>query len=444
MMKTAQSSNAVESTPIQGLAARSMAVDTLAQVLKSRATFDDVFEPLRLAAGLEERDVALARAIVTVSLRRYGSLKELIAARLDRDAPIPARLEAILVTGAAQVLHMDVPDRAAVDVAVRLAQADRTLRGYSGLVNAVLRRVGREREEIEEFDDPMRDVPQWLNSRWKATYGADAVRALAIAHRAGTSVDITLKGELGDWAERLDADPLLTGSLRLRGRDSVRDLAGFNEGEWWVQDAAAALPVRLLAPLPGEKIADLCAAPGGKTAQIAAAGADVLAVDRSAKRLKRLSENMQRLGLSADVKTADVLALDSTDFDAVLLDAPCSATGTLRRHPEIAWTKSMDDVAKLTALQSQLLDKAATMLRPGGRLVYCTCSLEPEEGEEQIEAFLTRHANFSRVPIRAEEIGLPQAVTPKGDLRTLPSFEAGPGLAGMDGFFAARLRKETD
>jgi 16S rRNA (cytosine967-C5)-methyltransferase len=233
--------------------------------------------------------------------------------------------------------------------------------------------------------------------------------------------------------------------VRLVERGPIRALPGYAEGAWWVQDAAAALPARLLAARPGERVADLCAAPGGKTAQLAAAGAQVLAVDRSEPRLKRLAENMARLNLAVETRAADALALDAEPFDAVLLDAPCSATGTIRRHPDVPWVKGEEDIEKLAALQARLLDKAAALTKPGGRLVYCTCSLEPEEGEHQAMAFLARHAAFERVPARPEELpGLAEAITPEGDVRTLPH-HGGPalGAAGLDGFFIARFRRDN-
>jgi 16S rRNA (cytosine967-C5)-methyltransferase len=223
----------------------------------------------------------------------------------------------------------------------------------------------------------------------------------------------------------------------------VTELEGFNSGEWWVQDAAAALPARLLNAGPGSRVADLCAAPGGKTAQIAAAGAEVTAVDRSAPRLRRLAENLKRLGLTVKTITADATTLEAEPFDAILLDAPCSATGTIRRHPDVAWLKSGNDITRLTQLQARLLDAAARLLKPGGTLVYSTCSLEPEEGERQIAALLARNPALERSPVTADEVGgHAEFITGLGELRTLPHHlpHAEPRLAGLDGFFAARLR----
>lgn len=403
---------------------------------------DDVLDPLAAAAALAPRDEALARAIATVTFRRLGTIRAALAARLDRGLPKDQRLLSLLAAGAAQILFLDVPDHAAVDTAVGLARGDPRLRHAAGTANAVLRRLARERDMVLAVEDPFGDTPGWLKERWTAHYGEEKAAAIAQAHRAGAAVDLTVKTGAAEWASRLGATLLPMGSVRLSERTPVPDLEGFGEGAWWVQDAAASLPARLLLPREGENIADLCAAPGGKTAQLAAAGARVLAVDRSQKRLDRLALNLERLKLHAQTRAADATLLDEGPFDAILLDAPCSATGTLRRHPEIAWIKSEADVSKLADLQRRLLDRAARLVRPGGRLVYCTCSLEPEEGEGQAEAFLSRHADFVRHRLEPAEIGgLGEAITGAGDLRTLPCHLPSPegGRGGLDGFFAARF-----
>ena len=333
-------------------------------------------------------------------------------------------------------------------MSVRLARGERGLHHAAGMVNAVLRRVARERDPILAQADTLHvDTPGWLAARWSAAYGPDRARAIAEAHTTAASVDITVKGDPDAWAERLGGIVLPTGSVRLVERTPVRELPGYDEGAWWVQDAAAALPARVLGPRPGERIADLCAAPGGKTAQLANAGAKVMAVDRSARRLQRLEDNMKRLNLDVDIRVADALDLDEEPFDAVLLDAPCSATGTIRRHPDVAWTKRAADVGKLADLQRRLLDKAAILVRPGGRLVYCTCSLEPEEGENQIEAFLARQPLFSRLPVEAGEVGgAAELLDAQGDVRTLPCHFADLGArqGGLDGFYVARLVRGAD
>lgn len=436
---------------VAGLAARRVAQSVVADLLgKNRAlALEDALAQASRVAGLDAADAGLARAIATVTFRRLGFLKAALAARMEQGLPEDKpRLVALLATGAAQILDLAVPDHAAVDLAVRLAKADPQARHLAGLVNAVLRRIVRERDAIlAESGDPIEaNTPDWLAARWRAAYGQETAAAIARAHLAGAAIDLTLKGEAGDWAERLGAVALPTGSLRLGDlRVPVSELPGFTDGAWWVQDAAAAIPARLLGAKPGERIADLCAAPGGKTAQLASQGAVVTALDRSAPRLERLTENLARLGLTAEVVVGDALAFDPPNpFDAVLLDAPCSATGTIRRHPDVAWTKTESDLIRLHLLQARLLDKAATLVRPGGRLVYCTCSLEPEEGERQVAAFLKRNAAFERVPVRPDEVGgLAMLIDAEGDLRTLPAHLEGSETqrGGLDGFFASRLRR---
>jgi 16S rRNA (cytosine967-C5)-methyltransferase len=313
-----------------GLEARRLAWSAAAETLRRRMALDDVFDDLAARAGLEPRDEALARAIAVVTFRRLGTLRQAVGSRLDKGLPKDRGLLELILAGAAQILFLDVPDHAAVDTAVRIARAEPQLRHASGLVNALLRRISRERDAILSQADPWVDTPDWLRERWTEAYGEEGARAIAEAHRGTPSIDLSVKEDPRPWAERLNAVLLPTGSLRLQDRTAIRDLPGFTEGAWWVQDAAAALPARLLRPQSGERIADLCAAPGGKTAQLAAAGAAVLAVDRSAKRLMRVEENLARLGLQAKTRAIDALALEEGPFDAVLLDAPCSATGTIR------------------------------------------------------------------------------------------------------------------
>jgi 16S rRNA (cytosine967-C5)-methyltransferase len=399
---------------------------------------------------LAPADAALARAIAVATFRRYGMIRAALGQRLERGLPAAKpQLTALLATACAQILDLAIPDHAAVDLAVRLAKADNRTAHLTGLVNAVLRRVARERDAIlAEGADPLAtNTPDWLARRWCAAYGPERAGAIAQAHLAGAAIDLTPRGDPTDWAERLGAVTLPTGSLRLpENGPAIPELPGFQDGAWWVQDAAAALPARLLSPQPGARILDLCAAPGGKTMQLAAAGARVTAVDRSAPRLERLRENVARLGLDVEIVVADALALETQEHDAVLLDAPCSATGTIRRHPDVAWTKSEGDIARLAALQAKLLDHAAGLVRPGGQLVYCTCSLEPEEGEAQIAAFLARDTRFARVPVRPEEVGgATELIDANGDLRTLPCHlpEVAGARGGLDGFFASRLHRHT-
>jgi 16S rRNA (cytosine967-C5)-methyltransferase len=384
---------------------------------------------------------------VIVSLRRLGTLRRFLGRLLEKGLPKKSgQLEWILVVTAAQILFLNIPDHAAVNACVQAVRLDPASQGFAALANAVARNIARRRDE-HESDDPFADTPTWLATRWRKTYGDEIAAAIAAANRAETTLDVTVKSDPQLWAGRLDGDVLATGSVRLRtSATPVPDLPGFAEGQWWVQDAAAALPARLLRTEPGERVADLCAAPGGKTAQLALTGASVTAVDRSAERLKRFTANLERLGLSAETEVADATAYSAQPFDAILLDAPCTATGTMRRHPDVGWTKRASDIVTLAALQSRMLDRAATLLRPGGRLVYCTCSIEPEEGEMQIAALLRRNPDLVRSPITADEIGgLPASITALGELRTLPCHPARlePPLTGLDGFFAARLMRRA-
>ena len=429
----------------------------VARVAAARAIMEAVTQarPLeeRLAADLslrdarlDPRDPALARSIATVALRRLGTIRKALARKLDKGMPKRSgMLEWTLITGAAQILFLDAPDHAAVDLAVRAARADAASAPFAGLVNAVLRGVARDREAILAASDPFDDdTPPWLAARWRETYGEKTARAIAAAHRSEPTLDISVKSDPAAWAEKLGGIVLPTGSVRLDTHKAVAELEGYAEGEWWVQDAAAALPARLLDVRPGSRVVDLCAAPGGKSAELAAAGAAVTTVDRSAERLKVLAQNFERLRLHSDVVVADALVFEAPPFDAALIDAPCLATGTVRRHPDVAWTKRPSDLAQVVKLQAQLLDKAIALTRPGGAIVYCTCSLEPEEGEAQIAAVLRRNPDVRRSPIGSHEIGgLAECLTPSGELRTLPCHLWGddPRRAGLDGFFAARLVK---
>ncbi|WP_238247389.1 RsmB/NOP family class I SAM-dependent RNA methyltransferase [Methylobacterium persicinum] len=427
---------------VAGLGARRAALHAVAEIIGQERppALDEALATALRAEGLQSGDAALARAIAVATFRRLGQIRRTLAERLDKGLPVnKPRLLALLATGCAQILDLAVPDHAAVDLAVRLAKADHRTAGFAGMVNAVLRRVAREREAILAGADPLADnTPEWLARRWVAAYGPERAAAIARAHLTGAPIDLTLRreDEAETWAERLGATRLPTGSLRMPPDGAaIPDLPGFGEAAWWVQDAAAAIPARLLRAAHGERVLDLCAAPGGKTMQLASGGALVTALDRSAPRLERLRENLSRLGLTAEIAVADATAYAAEPFDAVLLDAPCSATGTIRRHPDVAWTKTEADIARLAGLQARLLDRAAGLVRPGGRLVYCTCSLEPQEGEGQVSAFLARNPAFARVPATPDEVGgQAELIDGNGDLRTLPSH-------GLDGFFASRLAR---
>ena len=421
--------------------ARACALDLLEAVLGRRRPLDDAIADHPGLARLAARDRAFARLLVATTLRRLGEIDALLARRLDR--PLPAKAPAVrnvLRLGACQIAFLGTPPHAAVDTMVALAAA-RAPPPFKGLVNAVLRRLARERPALPDAGDAARlNTPEWLWDSWRAAYGEATATAIAAVHLAEPPLDITVKADADLWAGRLEATVLPTGTLRRPIGGAVSELAGYGEGAWWVQDAAAALPARLLGEVAGETVLDLCAAPGGKTAQLAAAGARVVAVDRE-PRLARLKENLARLRLGAKTVGADVAAWrPGAPAPFVLLDVPCTATGTIRRHPDIVHLKTAADIPRLVALQDRLLAAAADMLAPGGTLVYCACSLEPEEGPRRVEALLARYRRLARAPVAAAEVGgLAELVTAAGDLRTLPCHLAQFG--GLDGFYAARLRR---
>lgn len=434
---------------VPGLTARRIAADILDGVLRRRIALDEQLSGKGAHPGLpplSDRDRALMRRLVATVLRRLGTLRHLLAGFLDKGFPADApRTETILLIGAAQILWLQVPDHAAVDLSVRLAQADRRAARYAGLVNAVLRRVAQSGTKALG-NRVSRDTPEWLLTRWKKTYGAETARAIAEANGHEPALDLTVKHDAESWAERLRGRVLPTGTVRTQAQGAISLLPGFNEGAWWVQDAAASLPARLLGDVSGRIVADLCAAPGGKTAQLAFAGARVTAVDRSAARLTRLRENLARLSLDAETVAADALEWQGGPFDAVLLDAPCSSTGTIRRHPDVPWLKTEADLAALISLQRRLLDRAVELLKPGATLVYCVCSLEPEESEQQIAALLARDERVARLAVTAQDVcGRAEFVSADGDLRTLPPQlpDPDPHWGGLDGFYAARLTRKA-
>ena len=421
---------------------REVAHALLDAVLGDRRALDDALADSGHFAALSQRDRALVRHLTATTLRRLGQIDALLAGFIDR--PLPDRAASArnaLRLGAADILFLRTPAHAAVNEAVGLLRRP-AARRYRGLANAVLRRLAREGTASLEGGDAARlNTPDWLWRSWVGAYGTETARAVAEAHMAEPPLDITAASEPGEWARRLEAELLPTGSLR-RAPAPVESLPGFNDGGWWVQDAAAALPARaLLAGLRAPRVADLCAAPGGKTAQLAVSGARVTALDISPARLERLRENLARLRLSAAVVEADLLGWTPAEpFDAVLLDAPCSGTGTIRRHPDIARNKTADDVARMASLQRALLAAAAKAVRPGGRLVYAVCSLQPGEGPAAVEAFLAAAPDFRRLPVEAGEIaGTDDFLTPEGDIRTLPCHL--PECGGIDGFHICRLER---
>jgi 16S rRNA (cytosine967-C5)-methyltransferase len=404
---------------------RQTAFDLLAAVLERRRPLEEALDAL---PAQDPRDRAAGHRLAAAVLRRMGTLDAVLEPHLRKQPPEPVRT--ILRIGAAGLLLLDTPVHAAVATAVSLTRA-RGLAPFAGLVNAVLRKVAAAGTAVlHELDSPRLDTPSWLWSSW----GADA-RAIAVAHQTEAPLDLTVRspGFAPD-----DGLLLPTGSFRFPAGSAVAAIPGFAEGALWVQDAAAALPAALLAARSGERVADLCAAPGGKTGQLAATGAAVTALDRDPIRLERLAGNLRHWGLRAEAIVADAAAwTPPAPFDAILLDAPCSATGTIRRHPDVARIKRPRDVQAMTQAQDRLLEAAIRMLRPGGRLVYSVCSLQPEEGAPRIAAALAGGLVRLDPFDGAELAGVPEALTTQGCLRTRPSLWA--ELGGMDGFFAARL-----
>lgn len=422
--------------------ARSQALEIFQQVLRRRQPLDGAIGAAGGFSRLPGPDQAFARRLVTTAIRRLGQIDDALARCLERPLPAKAKTaQDVLRLGAAQLLFMEIPDHAAVDTAVGLFRAHGQ-GGYAKLINAVLRRLAREgRAILTGQDAPRLNTPDWLWRSWAAAHGDGACRKIAEAHITEPPLDISTKGETDAWAARLGAEVLPGGSLRLRDAGAVTGLPGFADGEWWVQDVAAHLVCGLLGDIAGKRVIDLCAAPGGKTAALAAAGATVTAVDRSANRLRRLRGNLSRLGLSADIVEADAARWrPSEPVDAVLLDAPCSATGTLRRHPDAAYSKSAADIDKLSALQARLLAAAAEMVKPGGTLVFATCSLQPEEGPGVVRRAFEAGVPLGPTPISGSEVfDLDEVLTPDGWFRSLP-FHLG-SLGGMDGFFACRFAR---
>lgn len=447
--------NEAETSPVSipeprtdGIAAREAALGILDSVLVRKNTLDESLEDDAGFKTLPARDRAFARMLCATVLRRLGQIDDLLLRAQERPgSPIPNVARTILRAGAAQIAFMDVPDHAAVDTSVRLVEKA-GLEGLKGFVNAVLRKIaGEGRSWLAQQDESRINLPEWILGGWVRDYGESAAARAALASLGEAPLDITVKNAaMRDyWAEMLEAEILPTGTLRRAAGGAVADLPGFEDGMWWVQDSSSALPAQLFGDVGGKTVIDLCAAPGGKTAQLAALGAFVVALDRSARRLRRLEDNLDRLRLG---KSVEVMSADATMWrpapgrkaQCVLLDSPCTATGTLRRHPDIPHIKNEADLERLRTVQERLLLNGIDMLEPGGILVYCTCSLQKDEGERHIEKLLLSGAPVQRLPVAPGEVGgLADLVTEAGDVRVLPFHLIEKG--GMDGFYIARLQR---
>ncbi|MGJ3259938.1 MAG: transcription antitermination factor NusB [Rhodospirillales bacterium] len=432
--------NAPMTDATDALMPRLAAFEVLADVLRRKKPLDNALGGGRAYAALDPAGKAFAAFIVRAALRRLGQIDALIAHCVRDPLPRKARpVYDVLRIGVAQLLFSATADHAAVDTTVELCRTTGQV-PFAKLVNAVMRRLQREGAAlVAAQDETVLNTPGWLMQSWRTAYGDDTARAIARQNLETPPMDLTVKSNPEDWAATLGGTALFGATVRLAEASDVTRLPGFAEGAWWVQDAAARLAAGLAGDVTGKRVFDLCAAPGGKTLDLAAAGANVTAVDISDKRLGRLRENLARTGLTAEVVTADVRTwTPAAPADVVVLDAPCSSTGTLRRHPDVQYLKSPEDIVKLADVQAALLDAAAGLTAPGGTLLYVTCSLQPEEGTEAVGAFLERTPGFRRDPVTAADVsGFADAVATDGDFRTLPCHLAERG--GMDGFFAARL-----
>ncbi|MCK5777421.1 MAG: methyltransferase domain-containing protein [Rhodospirillales bacterium] len=419
---------------------RLAAFEVISDVLRRGRPLDDALAASRAYGALDPAGKGFAAYLVRTALRRLGQIDALIQHCVREPLPRKAKpVYDVLRVGVAQLMFSATADHAAVDTTVDLCRTVNQV-PFAKLVNAVMRRLQREGDALlKAQDESAINTPAWLMESWKTAYGADTAAAIARQHLETPPLDLSVKSDAPMWAEKLGGEAIFEATVRLAEAADVTRLDGFEDGAWWVQDAAARLAIGVLGDVSGKRALDLCAAPGGKTLDLCAAGADVTAVDISEKRLQRVSENLKRTGLSARTVAADVRTfVPDAPAEIVVLDAPCSSTGTLRRHPDVAHLKSPEDIDKLAGVQAALLDAAAAMTAPGGTLLYVTCSLQPEEGEDAVEGFLSRTPAFRRNPVTAQDVsGLTAAVTPTGDFRTLPCYMS--DIGGMDGFFAARL-----
>ena len=429
-------------TPKNG--ARYVAARSLQLVLEQGQPLDVAMAEIALFKQLEGRDRAFARLIAATALRRLGQIDKVLSPFMKK-TPAPYAMS-VLRTGAAQILFLDTPPHAAVGAAVSLLKRSKKTVSMAGMANAVLRRVSEQASELMEKTDITDNLPLWVKTAWTEAYGAENCTKMAEVLAQEPPLDISVKKDPEIWAEKIGADILPGGTLRRSKIGDVTAIPGFKDGEWWAQDISASLPVKLLGDVEGLRVLDMCAAPGGKTMQLAAAGAQVVALDKNTSRIPFIKQNLNRTGLSAEIVAADAAKWRDPEnptgggFDSVLLDAPCTATGTFRRRPDVLRRKRPIDVDHLIKVQEKLLLAAARHVKPGGKLIYCTCSLQRREGEQQVAKFLKNRSDFRLIPVLEDEVmALKDAVTANGEVRILPFFLGEKG--GMDGFFIARFTR---
>ncbi|MGH1370103.1 MAG: RsmB/NOP family class I SAM-dependent RNA methyltransferase [Maritimibacter sp.] len=418
-----------------GVRPRKVVVDLLTDVVEEKRLLSEVLT--RRVAPLDPEDRARVQRLALAVLRFADRADRMLGPHLKKRPP--ERVLNILRLGVVEICDAGAPAHGVVNAAVDIARKGKKTQGFAGMINAVLRKVDEDKEKWETL--PVPRLPKWLRKPLVDDYGKQVVAAMEAAHAKGAPLDVSVKTDREAVRSALGGTLLPTGTVRLAEAGRVTGLAGYQDGTWWIQDAAAAMPAMVLGAKPGEKILDLCAAPGGKTMQLCAAGADVTAVDVSAGRLKRLEENLDRCGLRAEVITADALEYEGGPFDAILLDAPCTATGTIRRHPDLPFAKDGSDFPGLFELQEHLIDRGLGLLKPGGRLVYCTCSLLIDEGEEQVRDALARHEGLVVAPEALHLPGIDAAWISDEGLRLRPDYWA--ELGHMDGFFITNLIKPS-
>ena len=423
------------------LTSRRLAAFAVKEVVENRVALEQVLAGQPDYRALESRDRAFIRLIAATTFRRMGQIEASLKPFVKKKPP--KLVYAALQTAAAQILYLGTPPHAAVGETVAMLKSRGSSKGFANMANAVLRRVAEQGPALSAALPPKANIPGWIRGGWEREFGRHAGRKLAAQLMRDPILDLTVKSDVEGWAKKLDGEAIGASTVRLDKIGDVTALEGFEDGQWWAQDIAASLSVQLLGDVKGKRVLDLCAAPGGKAMQLAARGAIVTLVDRSEQRLVRVSENFKRTKLSADIHCIDALEYtpEEGEFDIVLLDAPCSATGTFRRHPDVLYNRNPKDVANLVRLQDKLLAKAAGLVRPGGQMVFCTCSLQTDEGRPRIEKFLQSMPDFRLIPILSvPSLDLPEIAFSGGYLRTIPYFLDEKG--GVDGFFIALLQRK--